>query len=233
MKQLLLGGALGALLTGVSVWALFEPTQNSANGPGIQHALTPQVKYGATWSGLGTNHKLAKGRPEFADDLNPGIADDFPFMSLSINQPVEPITRSDIERVCLSPSKGGEQSPSFYSVEITLTPDARKRIGNTLEAYDNQDASIRLWQYEINSFSVDAAKAKLFSEGKSEDQWLADIGFIVDEQAILEGFTLVKVLTGQDTLEGCHSSDNVENIPGYQYHMKFWEAYKKKIAAEN
>ena len=231
MKQLLTGVTIGVCAT-LAGYGLIGSASNTQNNDTEASSHYPS-KYGRNWSGVSTNFHLGKVLPEHSAGLAPVITDDLPLMSLSILKPLEPITRNDIERVCLLPTHATGSEPSSYYVDITLTSSARNRIGTSLQDYDSQEASIHLWSYEINNFFVDAAKAKLFAEGKPDEEWWADIGFIVDEQATLEGFTLLKILTGKDTLEGCPSHHDAENMAGYQDHLKWWADYKQQYAAEH
>ncbi len=189
-------------------------------------------KYQGTWSGVFTNPKLDKDRPDLFDLAKPEMPDSFPFITVSVANPVESLTRNDIERVCVTPSEGSDDSPSFYTVDIYLTLKAKQRVGNALHGHDNQLSSIRLWGYEINSFYIDDTKAQLFATNNEEEKHYADITFWVDEQATYEGFTLLKMLTGNDALEGCKATDDVENMAGYQDHIAFWRDYKKANSAK-
>ena len=191
-------------------------------------------KYQGTWSGVFTNPKLVKDRPDLFYLAQPDMPDSFPHMTVSVEKPLESLTRNDLSSVCLVPSEGSDDSPSFYRVEINLTPAAKQRIGNVLQGHDNQLSSIRLWGYEINSFYVDETKAQLFAVGEENDEekHFADITFMVDQQATYEGFTLLKILTGSGTLKGCSASDDVENMAGYQEHLAFWNDYRKTNKAQ-
>lgn len=177
-------------------------------------------QFSKPWSNTATNFKLESENPPERyrhQDMPPR---DFPSLALTTNHPLVELSGEDLKRVCINPQIMGDEAS--FMAEINLTPESRRQFGNALLASSTQEASIRLFGDEINSFFVDKHKAKAFVDASEIYDDEPDILFLVDQHALFTSFTTLKRLLHTETFESCYPSAPLEDFPPYIAWRELW-----------
>ncbi len=236
MKKYIIGFIVGIFVSSGIYFLSIADLGNSTKVPSSttdlekseeMQKLAYAYRYGNNLSVVSTNANYNDEQLEAQFGLAGFPAPDHNFFTVATNDSLLELTRGDIEKICI---QVGDNDPApWYLANIFLTPESRRRVGAALLTRAGKHASIRLFGIEIHNLMVSPQKVQISIDNADTYTDEADFDILVSEHSLLNGFSLLKLVLGSDTLESCDPETPLENFPYYVAHQDLWEQEKQSL----